>query len=128
MWVISFCVCVSNNMVYKSNAWEKFKWRNKFYDSVGFGRWKSNLRDNDNTMISTIWLAPAPKINWNMLKKTTLMNALGEALKLLTICICLKTELYQLKMDMVHDSSKKFNQLLSIVDCKSVIRATLRLD
>jgi len=70
--------------------------------------------------VSTIWLAFAPEIK-HVLKETT-PKALWEKLeniyasKSLTNRLCLKMELYQLKMDMggdLHDYINKFNQLVS---------------
>jgi len=72
-------------------------------------------------VVSTIWLAFAPEIKHNMLKETTL-KVLWEKLeniyvsKSLTNRLCLKIELYQLKMEMggdLHDHINKFNQLVS---------------
>ena len=70
--------------------------------------------------VSTIWLAFAPEIK-HVLKETT-PKALWEKLeniyasKSLTNRLCLKMELYQLKMEMggdLHDHINKFNQLVS---------------
>ena len=72
-------------------------------------------------VVSTIRLALAPEIKHNVLKETT-PKALWEKLKniyaskSLTNCLCLKMELYQLKMKMegdLHDHVNKFNQLVS---------------
>lgn len=71
--------------------------------------------------VSTIRLALAPEIKHNVLKETT-PTALWEKLqniyasKSLTNRLCLKMELYQLKMEMrgnLHDHINKFNQLVS---------------
>ena len=71
--------------------------------------------------MSTIRLALAPEIKHNVLKETT-QKALWEKLKniyaskSLTNHLCLKMELYQLKMEMggdLHDHINKFNQLVS---------------
>ena len=72
-------------------------------------------------VVSTIQLTLAPKIKHNVLKETTL-KALWDKLeniyapKLLTNRLCLKMELYQLKMEMkedLNDHINKFNQLVS---------------
>ena len=71
--------------------------------------------------MSTIRLALAPKIKHNVLKETT-PKALWEKLeniyasKSLTNLLCLKMELYQLKIEMegdLHDHINKFNRLVS---------------
>ena len=71
--------------------------------------------------INTIQLALAPEIKHNVLKETT-PKALWEKLeniyasKSLTNRLCLKMELYKLKMEMggdLHDHINKFNQLVS---------------
>jgi len=71
--------------------------------------------------INTIQLALAPEIKHNVLKETA-PKALWEKLeniyasKSLTKHLCLKMELYQLKMEMrgdLHDHINKFNQLVS---------------
>jgi len=71
--------------------------------------------------VRTIRLALAPEIKHNVLKETT-PKALWEKLKniyapkSLTNRLCLKMELYQLKMEMggdLHDHINKFNQLVS---------------
>jgi len=68
-------------------------------------------------VVSTIRLALAPEIKHNVLKKTTL-KALWEKLeniyasKSLTNRLCLKMELYKLKMEMrgdLHDHINNFN-------------------
>lgn len=70
--------------------------------------------------VSTIRLALAPEIKYNVLKETT-PKALWEKLesiyasKSLTNRLCLKMELYQLKMEMggnLHDHINAFNQLV----------------
>ena len=72
-------------------------------------------------IVSTIQLALAPEIKHNVLKETT-SKALWEKLeniyasKSLTNRLCLKMELYQLKMEMggdLYDHINKFNQLVS---------------
>jgi len=72
-------------------------------------------------VMSTTRLALAPDIKHNLLKETT-PKALWEKLeniyasKSLTNCLCLKMELYRLKMEMrgdLHDHINKFNQLVS---------------
>jgi len=71
--------------------------------------------------MSTIWLALAPEIKHNVLKKT-ILKTLWEKLdniyvsNSLTNRLCLKMELYQLKMEIggdLHDHINKFNQLVS---------------
>jgi len=72
-------------------------------------------------VVSTIRLALAPEIKHNMLKETTpkvLLEKLENIYvsKSLTNRLCLKMELYQLKMEMggyLHDHINKFNQLVS---------------
>ncbi|KAH1221329.1 Retrovirus-related Pol polyprotein from transposon TNT 1-94 [Glycine max] len=68
-------------------------------------------------VVSTIWLALAPEIEHNVLKKIT-PKALWEKLeniyasKSLTNRLCLEMELYQLKMEKggeLHDHINKFN-------------------
>ena len=72
-------------------------------------------------VVCMIWLALAPEIKHNVLKEIT-SKALWERLeniyvsKSLTHRLCLKMELYQLKMEMggdLHDHINKFNQLVS---------------
>jgi len=90
-------------------------------------------------VVSTIRLALAPEIKHNMLKKTT-PKALWEKLeniyasKSLTNCLCLKMELYQIKMKMrgdLYNHINKFNklvsQLLNTDDKLSVEEQTLLL-
>ena len=73
-------------------------------------------------VVSVIWLAVALEIKQNMWKEIT-QKALWEKLeniytsKLLTNRLCLKMELYKLKMEMLgdlHDHINKFNQLVSV--------------
>jgi len=72
-------------------------------------------------VVSVIWLAVALEIKQNMWKEIT-QKALWEKLeniytsKLLTNRLCLKMELYKLKIEMrgdLHDHINKFNQLVS---------------
>ena len=72
-------------------------------------------------VVSTIPLVIAPEIKHNVLKETT-PKTLWEKLeniyasKSLTNCLCLKMELYQLKIEMegdLHGHINKFNQLVS---------------
>ena len=72
-------------------------------------------------IVRTIWLAFALEIKQTVLKETT-SKVLWEKLKniyaskSLTNRLCLKMELYQLKMEMggyLHDHINKFNQLVS---------------
>ncbi|KAL5170612.1 Retrovirus-related Pol polyprotein from transposon TNT 1-94 [Glycine soja] len=99
-------------------------------------------------IVSTIRLALSLEIKHNMLKETT-PKALWEKLeniyasKSLTSRLCLKMELYQLKMEMggdLHDHINKFNQLAllllaslprsfkALVQTLLVGRSTLNLD
>ncbi|KAH1229408.1 Retrovirus-related Pol polyprotein from transposon TNT 1-94 [Glycine max] len=72
-------------------------------------------------VVSTVRLALAPEIKYNVLKEKT-PKTLWEKLeniyasKSLTNRLCLEMELYQLKMEMrgdLHDHINKFNQLVS---------------
>ncbi|RZB65840.1 Retrovirus-related Pol polyprotein from transposon TNT 1-94 isoform B [Glycine soja] len=102
----------SENMFEKTEALEDERWA-----SINETEWTKIQR----RAMSTIQLALAPEIKHNMLKETT-PKALWEKLeniyasKSLTNHLCLKMELYQLKLEMggdLHDHINQLNHLVS---------------